>query len=292
MVDVSKIFRFAFVFEEEASGVAPANVDEIISGLWDGSPPGGPAQPTPEPTPQPTPAPTPAPAGGKRSGFEIPGHTRARTADAFLQQKSQELLPQVARLEWGAGIPFVDSRTGQQYLAVKEEHPPKPTLPRKHPGVSLFISNTPPQQVAPTAAKTYQGQFGSPILGIDPRSQKNIAGLDDAFKPQVMELMQRANAAGLRPVIVEGRRSQERQNELWAQGRTTPGKIVTKTKHSAHTKGLAVDIYQLDENGKVNLSPEPGFYDQMAQIARPLGIMWGGDWKGFKDRPHFQFKAK
>jgi peptidoglycan L-alanyl-D-glutamate endopeptidase CwlK len=129
--------------------------------------------------------------------------------------------------------------------------------------------------------------------------------------------MQRAQAAGLRPVITEGKRSQARQNELWAKGRTCSncgyvaqtadvpkvcprcgatntfsGKVVTRTRKSAHSSGLAVDIYQLDEKGKVDLSPEPGFYDQMAQIARSLGIMWGGDWKGFKDKPHFQYRAR
>lgn len=43
-------------------------------------------------------------------------------------------------------------------------------------------------------------------------------------------------------VVFEARRSQERQNWLYAQGRSRPGKIVTWTKNSNHKDGNAVDI--------------------------------------------------
>lgn len=42
--------------------------------------------------------------------------------------------------------------------------------------------------------------------------------------------------------VVEGWRSQERQDALFAQGRTTDGPIVTWTRDSAHTDGLALDV--------------------------------------------------
>ncbi len=46
-----------------------------------------------------------------------------------------------------------------------------------------------------------------------------------------------------RPVrIGEKRRSDERQRELYAQGRTLPGPIVTWTLHSAHVSGRAFDF--------------------------------------------------
>ena len=40
---------------------------------------------------------------------------------------------------------------------------------------------------------------------------------------------------GLNVLITETYRSQERQNELYAQGRTTSGNIVTLTLNSRHT---------------------------------------------------------
>ncbi len=42
--------------------------------------------------------------------------------------------------------------------------------------------------------------------------------------------------------IVETARSQERQDFLYAQGRTRPGPVVTWTQDSAHTRGAAVDV--------------------------------------------------
>lgn len=43
-------------------------------------------------------------------------------------------------------------------------------------------------------------------------------------------------------IVVETWRSQERQDSLYAQGRTEPGPQVTWTKHSRHTDGEAVDV--------------------------------------------------
>ncbi len=47
---------------------------------------------------------------------------------------------------------------------------------------------------------------------------------------------------GHRVEVVEGWRSQERQESLYAQGRTTPGPMVTWTRDSAHTRGEALDV--------------------------------------------------
>lgn len=87
--------------------------------------------------------------------------------------------------------------------------------------------------------------------------------------------------------ITETFRSQERQNYLFAQGRTRPGNIVTWTLSSNHSSRLAWDIavgaplslYDVTTLNKVGV------------IARKLGITWGGDWTGSIDRPHFEVKA-
>ncbi|MEA0553528.1 M15 family metallopeptidase [Lysinibacillus irui] len=84
--------------------------------------------------------------------------------------------------------------------------------------------------------------------------------------------------------ITETYRSQERQNYLYAQGRTRPGQIVTWTLSSNHTSRLAWDIA---------IGPPQSLYDEVTltrvgAIARKLGITWGGDWTGNKDRPHFE----
>jgi peptidoglycan L-alanyl-D-glutamate endopeptidase CwlK len=66
--------------------------------------------------------------------------------------------------------------------------------------------------------------------------------------------------------IVEGYRTQDRQNYLFAQGRTRPGDVVTWTKSSKHTSGLAVDV-KID--GSYN---NQAAYQQLARIAHQEGL--------------------
>ena len=86
--------------------------------------------------------------------------------------------------------------------------------------------------------------------------------------------------------IIEGIRTMKRQIELVAQGKS-------KTLKSYHLKGKAVDI-AVWIDGKVTW--EFKYYKEVAdcikRVARKLGyiITWGGDWKSFKDGPHFQIE--
>ncbi len=95
-------------------------------------------------------------------------------------------------------------------------------------------------------------------------------------------------SAGLNVKITETYRSQARQNELYAQGRTTSGNIVTWTKNSRHTSRLAWDICQNIKGKEYDTST--GFFDKCGKIATSLGITWGGSWKT-PDRPHFEVSA-
>jgi peptidoglycan LD-endopeptidase CwlK len=79
-------------------------------------------------------------------------------------------------------------------------------------------------------------------------------------------------------------RSQEQQNALYAQGRTTPGKVVTWTKNSRHTKRDAFDIAIL-KNGKITWDDME--YMAAGNIGESVGLVWGGRWHN-PDYPHFQ----
>ena len=86
--------------------------------------------------------------------------------------------------------------------------------------------------------------------------------------------------------ITEGIRTLKRQKELVAQGKS-------KTLKSYHLTGKAVDI-AVWINGKVTWDFK--YYKEVAnhikEVAKKLGyvITWGGDWKTFKDGPHFQIE--
>ncbi|WP_088009177.1 M15 family metallopeptidase [Indiicoccus explosivorum] len=111
------------------------------------------------------------------------------------------------------------------------------------------------------------------------------------------ELIRRAEAIGIDAAVTEGFRSIERQNELYAQGRTAPGGIVTYAEggESYHNYGLAIDFALLDENGDAVWDIERDGNDngerdwfEVAAIGKELGFEWGGDWERFRDYPHLQ----
>ena len=90
---------------------------------------------------------------------------------------------------------------------------------------------------------------------------------------------------GLAVLMTETYRTQERQNELYARGRTKLGKIVTWTKNSRHTSRLAWDICK---NKKGEEYSDIEFFEKCGEIANRLEIIWGGDWIDSPDRPHFE----
>lgn len=84
--------------------------------------------------------------------------------------------------------------------------------------------------------------------------------------------------------VTEGLRTIERQKQLVAAG-------ASKTLSSRHITGHAVDLAALID-GKVEWSWP--LYSQIATAMKSaadelkIQIEWGGDWKTFKDGPHFQ----
>lgn len=98
---------------------------------------------------------------------------------------------------------------------------------------------------------------------------------------------------GVNPLIVETYRSQERQNYLYAQGRTRAGSVVTWTLNSIHTKKNAVDVIpQRKINGKMVAIWNAN--DPQTQIIiktmEKYGFEAGYNWLSSPDSPHFQIK--
>ena len=103
--------------------------------------------------------------------------------------------------------------------------------------------------------------------------------------------------------IVQGKRSKEEQDEIYAQGRTKPGKIVTKAQWYAtyHFYGNAIDYALLidkdgngsyetvswDRNGDLD-NDRVADWLEVANAFKAKGWSWGGDWLKFKDYPHLE----
>jgi peptidoglycan L-alanyl-D-glutamate endopeptidase CwlK len=100
---------------------------------------------------------------------------------------------------------------------------------------------------------------------------------------------------GFTMIVTDGRRTAAEQKALFAQGRTTPGAIVTNadgiTRKSNHQQkadgyGHAVDCcFLVDGKASWALSNPWNVYGAMAKA---LGCKWGGDWDAIKDMPHIE----
>ena len=101
-----------------------------------------------------------------------------------------------------------------------------------------------------------------------------------------------ATPKGVHPYIDETLRSFERSADLYAQGRTKPGAIVTQAKagESFHNYGLALDFH-LQIDGKDVWNEKNPNWKVVVNIFKKYGFQWGGDWKSFKDYPHLEYRG-
>lgn len=97
-------------------------------------------------------------------------------------------------------------------------------------------------------------------------------------------------ALGFPVKVFQGYRSPIEQDRLYAQGRTTHGTIITNAKggESFHNYGVAVDIVFL--KGTTPSWDNKHDWNLLGKIGKKYGFEWGGDWKEFVDRPHFELK--
>jgi len=117
------------------------------------------------------------------------------------------------------------------------------------------------------------------------RSLRNLEGVH----PDLVKVVRRAlELTEVDFVVVEGIRTEEKQRQYVEAG-------ASKTMNSRHLTGHAVDLVAW-VGGTVNwdLTNYEKIAAAMKEAGRELGIPveWGGDWKTFKDGPHFQLPWK
>jgi peptidoglycan L-alanyl-D-glutamate endopeptidase CwlK len=107
--------------------------------------------------------------------------------------------------------------------------------------------------------------------------------------PDLVRVIERAaTATSLEFVVTEGLRTKERQAQLVAVG-------ASRTMNSRHLTGHAVDL-AVRVDGEIRW--DWPLYHRLADIVKAAAkvegvpIEWGGDWKAFKDGPHFQLPKK
>ena len=104
------------------------------------------------------------------------------------------------------------------------------------------------------------------------------------------KLIDQCKKQGLKVIITQALRTNEEQNELYAQGRTKPGNIVTNAKggQSMHNYGLAIDFAPV-VNGNIPWN-DIALFKKIGTIGLQVGFdSYGGNWTSFKDYPHLQW---
>lgn len=120
-------------------------------------------------------------------------------------------------------------------------------------------------------------------LGV--RSQSRLKGVH----PELAAVVARAiQISDVDFTVLEGLRSEKRQRELVKAG-------ASRTMNSRHLTGHAVDLGAI-VGGKVRWD-WPLYHKiaaAMKEASAYLGvpIVWGGDWRTFKDGPHFELDRK
>lgn len=117
---------------------------------------------------------------------------------------------------------------------------------------------------------------------------REIGDLEPETRRMCVEFLAECEAAGLLVKITHTLRTMEEQAHLYAKGRTLPGPQVTKAKpgQSPHNYGMAFDVAF---EGKTPYPKETDpRWEQLGKIGEMVGLKWGGRWKGFPDRPHFE----
>ena len=135
-------------------------------------------------------------------------------------------------------------------------------------------------------------------------NSRKLEDLHPKVKAMAEKMIAECDKAGYDLLVTSTYRDHESQNELYAQGRTKPGRIVTKAKggQSWHNYRLAFDIVPLrngkpvwgtsgngiDDNPADDEKDDLELWQRIAAIGKKCGLEWAGDWTSFREYPHFQ----
>lgn len=118
--------------------------------------------------------------------------------------------------------------------------------------------------------------------------QRSLSRLEGVHPDLVRVVKKTAAMSSLDFTVLEGLRTLARQKQLMELG-------ATKTMNSRHLTGHAVDLAPM-VGGTVRW--DWPLYHQLADIvksaakAENVPIQWGGDWRTFKDGPHWELPWK
>jgi peptidoglycan L-alanyl-D-glutamate endopeptidase CwlK len=119
---------------------------------------------------------------------------------------------------------------------------------------------------------------------------RSLDDLHPIVREKAEQWLELCNQAGHEPLVTCTYRSVQEQDDLYAQGRSKPGKRVTNVRggNSYHNWRVAIDFVPLLA-GKPVWDAEHKAWPEIATLAEAVGFEWGGRWTTFKDLPHLQY---
>lgn len=121
-------------------------------------------------------------------------------------------------------------------------------------------------------------------------NSRKLEDLLPQVRTRVEAFLKAADEAGIDLLVTSTYRDNASQDALYAQGRTAPGRIVTNAKagQSFHNYRCAVDVVPV-RNGKPVWDSKDPVWQTVGRLGKAAGLEWAGDWKRFKEFPHFQY---
>lgn len=127
-------------------------------------------------------------------------------------------------------------------------------------------------------------------------ASKSISDLHPDLRPLCGEFLKRCWQAGLTVKLIFTYRSPEEQNKIYAQGRTSPGDIVTNLDGSKSKHCFTMDHKPAAKAFDFGVFSGPAYiadgtdsrYTKAGEIGEDLGLIWGGRWKHPFDPGHLE----
>ena len=121
-------------------------------------------------------------------------------------------------------------------------------------------------------------------------NSRSLEDLLPAVRAKAKDFLAACSAQGIDVLVTSTYRDNESQDQLYAQGRTKPGKVVTKARggQSWHNYKCAFDVVPL-RNGKPVWESTDPVWQVIGKIGESCGLEWAGRWLNFREFPHFQY---
>jgi len=120
----------------------------------------------------------------------------------------------------------------------------------------------------------------------------NSRSLDELLpdtKVRVEKFIELCKEQNIDLLVTSTYRDNESQAALYAQGRTSPGNVVTNAGpgDSYHNYRIAVDVVPV-VGGKPNWNTSDPVWQTVGLLGEQAGLEWAGRWAHFKEMAHFQ----